>query len=47
MHRVRVLDLSAGTVSTLAGSGVGGYVEGPAALARFNNPLGLAVDCCR
>jgi len=31
-------------VSTLAGSGTAGYKEGTGTVARFNNPLGVAVD---
>jgi DNA-binding beta-propeller fold protein YncE len=41
-HRIRVI--SGGQVSTLAGDGTAGLVEGPAATARFNCPDGLAVD---
>jgi sugar lactone lactonase YvrE len=33
-----------GTVSTLAGDGQPGHADGPAAQARFNGPMGVAVD---
>ncbi len=33
-----------GTVSTAAGDGAAGYVDGPGAQARFNGPVGVAVD---
>lgn len=33
-----------GYVSTLAGDGVPGYRDGPAAQARFNGPVGVAVE---
>src|SRR5207253_11471536 len=33
-----------GLVTTLAGEGASGFVEGPAAQARFDAPVGVAVD---
>ncbi|HJT64963.1 MAG TPA: NHL repeat-containing protein [Pyrinomonadaceae bacterium] len=33
-----------GEVSTIAGDGTAGYVDGPAAQARFNGPIGVSVD---
>ncbi|MGG6311952.1 stalk domain-containing protein [Paenibacillus macerans] len=52
-QRIRYIDLKAGTVTTVAGGGVladgklyvdGTYADGPAAVARFYSPRGLAVD---
>ncbi len=41
--RIRRID-SAGQVSTVAGSGLDGWVDGPAAGAQFFRPRGVAVD---
>lgn len=42
-HRLRRIGLKR-EVTTLAGSGTSGYTDGAPDSARFNNPLGLAVD---
>jgi sugar lactone lactonase YvrE len=42
-HRVRKISPD-GTVSTLAGSGSRGFVDGAGAAAQFNFPYGVAVD---
>ena len=42
-HRIRKIDTN-GMVSTLAGTGSRGYTDGPTDQARFDNPVGVAVD---
>jgi serine/threonine protein kinase/sugar lactone lactonase YvrE len=42
-HRIRKISLS-GLVSTIAGGGTAAYVDGFGTSARFNNPIGVAVD---
>ncbi len=42
-HRIRVVDMESGFLSTLAGSAISGYQEGFGAEARFWEPMGLAL----
>ena len=42
-HRIRRVT-NTGQVITVAGSGIGGYAEGPGNVARFNRPYGIARD---
>lgn len=41
-HRIKMLDPSTGTVTSFAGTGVAGHLDGPAASAQFYEPGGLA-----
>ena len=43
-RKIRMLIMSTGVVSDVAGSGLQGVRDGPAALARFDTPSGLAVS---
>jgi sugar lactone lactonase YvrE len=43
-HAIRVLDLAAGTVSTVAGSGSAGFQNGIGPSAMFNFPVALSLD---
>ena len=42
-HAIRKIDVN-GLVSTVAGTGVAGYVDGPGAEAKFSQPIDVAVD---
>ena len=43
-HLVRLINVSTGTVTTLAGSGYTGYADGQGSEASFYQPVGAAVD---
>jgi hypothetical protein len=43
-HALRKIDLSDYTVSTIAGNGTNGYIDGVASDARFGNLRGIATD---
>jgi sugar lactone lactonase YvrE len=43
-NRVRVIAAGTRIVSTLAGTGVAGFADGPSRSAAFDDPLGIAVD---
>ncbi|MFD2721029.1 T9SS type A sorting domain-containing protein [Hymenobacter monticola] len=42
--RVRRIDATTGAVSTVAGTGVAGFADGPALQAQFNIPYGLSIS---
>ena len=42
--KIKVLDLTAKTLTTIAGTGVGGYVDGTALDAEFSLAYGVALD---
>lgn len=40
-HRIRKMDKSTGNVSTVAGNGIAGFINGAPGNAEFNNPRGI------
>jgi DNA-binding beta-propeller fold protein YncE len=42
-HKIKMLDPASGTVTTIAGTGQAGHVDGPASRAQFYEPGGLSV----
>ncbi len=43
-HKIRLVDVGAGRIQSIAGSGTAGFQDGTGATARFNSPRGLAID---
>ena len=43
-HRVRAINPTTGFVSTRAGTGDAGYLDGDGSIAQFSSPCGLAID---
>jgi trimeric autotransporter adhesin len=42
-HRIRRIEIATGIITLVAGNGVPGFANGPAASAQFNTPNGVAV----
>ena len=43
-HRIRIVRISGGVTSTLAGSGAAAFADGTGVAAKFRSPTGVAVD---
>lgn len=43
-HKIRAVNLSTGVITTFAGTGTSGFVNGAAATAQFNAPTGIAFN---
>ena len=41
---IRLINMTSGNVSTIAGNGNRGYLDGPALQAEFNSPYGIGLD---
>ncbi len=46
-HRIRKIEISTGRVTTIAGDGACGYLDGDGLSAKFNNPYSIATDDLR
>ena len=44
VDRIRRVDIATGATTTLAGSGSRGFLDGAGGSARFNGPVGIAID---
>ena len=42
--RIRLINITSGNVSTIAGNGYSGYLNGPALQSGFYSPYGVAID---
>ena len=43
-NAIRHVNISTGNVTTFAGSAVAGYADGIGRAAKFNRPMGIAID---
>jgi len=42
-HKIKMLDPATGKVSTIAGTGAPGHIDGAASLAQFHEPGGVSI----
>ena len=43
-NRIRLINITSGNVSTIAGNGTQGYLDGPALQSEFHYPSGVVID---